>query len=1007
MLLPAALAGAWLMAGPAHAVEVNPTVSDTTAVAFTGGQVPDPVTFLGFNFADSGEVQLADAIAAATVTSIPNGGAETADGAAQVSVDLVNINNSLFRARSEVSTASPPAVPTPPPFNFLMQDQSLAAMTATLSTDGLVGPGETAMVNLVLNVSGTLVYTDPSGTAAANVLVDPFDPTNTEIAHDMSANVSALLLIADVLQVTDDILLAVDFNNLPVASLFNGSVTLASKVGGGAPDLTREGDWADTALDGDFVMNGACTAFSCEFDINTTITLNDVQSMGFGQTFEVGLILFTSVDGISDNTNGGRRLESNFFDTANFQVTLDVDVDTDGDGIGNNADPDDDNDSVPDNSDNCPLVANPGQENNDGDAEGDACDADDDNDGVPDGADAFPLSASESVDTDGDGIGNNADLDDDDDGLPDGFESDNGLDPLDGSDAGADPDGDTFSTLDEFLAGSDPLDAGSTPLSGGAAFVQDDLTGFWHSYAYFDNATGGNDPGWDICSPRFDPAGAIVSGGCVDADDVPAVLSGSAALTGNGAFVPAGQWMEGVGASYYHLDTGKSVLAGVVTSSGGGDEFPTLDLAIKEGSGYQQDDLTGTWHRYRYSDHEGFTSEPRWTYGRVTFDATGLISDSAVFGSTAPGTSLVPWDGSATIAPDGEVLPAGDWISSHTAFSLSMDAGKSVVAGVATRDESGAVLQDHQLWVKQGSAYAQGDLEGTWYLYGFADSSSGTQMPEWTRHTLVLDATGAVVDGSGVDSEGTLQPHGGMLTLGADGQVTLSGALAANLVFQDLRMDAGQTVIAGVLSVDVDGEPFERLVVAVKSGSARPEILSPIPGSVLAGASVTWQWADNGNLVTEWWLTVGTSVGGSDLYNSDSLAAVSREHTVSGLPTAGETLFVRLLYKEDGLWLSSDVQYTAFTGTGPASTPPPPDPTPVPPPPTPTPPPTPAPAPSPIATPDSEATAPSLTSGASASQSDSEDVTSAPDLSTWGLLAMVLGIWFMVGLDARRRAAGR
>jgi hypothetical protein len=153
-----------------------------------------------------------------------------------------------------------------------------------------------------------------------------------------------------------------------------------------------------------------------------------------------------------------------------------------------------------------------------------------------------------------------------------------------------------------------------------------------------------------------------------------------------------------------------------------------------------------------------------------------------------------------------------------------MDAGKSVVVGVATRVASGAVRQDHQLWVKQGSAYAQEDLEGTWYLYGFSDSSSGTQLPGWARLTLVVDAAGTVLDGSGVDSEGVLQPHRGKLTLDADGQVTLSGGLAANLVFQDLRMDAGQTVIAGVLSVARAGQPFETLVVAVKSGSARPEI---------------------------------------------------------------------------------------------------------------------------------------------------------------------------------------
>ena len=82
---------------------------------------------------------------------------------------------------------------------------------------------------------------------------------------------------------------------------------------------------------------------------------------------------------------------------------------------------------------------------------------------------------------------------------------------------------------------------------------------------------------------------------------------------------------------------------------------------------------------------------------------------------------------------------------------------------------------------------------------------------------------------------------------------------------------------------------------------------------------------------------------------------------MSGLPTAGEAVFVRLLYREDGLWLSSDVQYTAFKRPEPAPT----------------------------------------------RQNDTQDVSSAPDLSIWGLMAMVLGIWILVGIDARRRAARR
>ena len=80
---------------------------------------------------------------------------------------------------------------------------------------------------------------------------------------------------------------------------------------------------------------------------------------------------------------------------------------------------DSDGDGIADTRDNCPTIANPGQEDLDRDGLGNACDPDADGDGVPNAQDAFPLDPTESVDTDGDGIGNNADPDDDNDGVPD------------------------------------------------------------------------------------------------------------------------------------------------------------------------------------------------------------------------------------------------------------------------------------------------------------------------------------------------------------------------------------------------------------------------------------------------------------------------------------------------------------------------------------------------------------------------------------------------------------
>ena len=92
------------------------------------------------------------------------------------------------------------------------------------------------------------------------------------------------------------------------------------------------------------------------------------------------------------------------------------------------------------------------------------------------------------------------------------------------------------------------------------------------------------------------------------------------------------------------------------------------------------------------------------------------------------------------------------------------------------------------------------------------------------------------------------------------------------------------------------------------SASGQPKITNPIPGSKLAGSTVTFEWTRNGAPVTDWWLYVGTSRGEDDLFNSEA-PVNDLSQTVPGLPIGGGQIFARLWFLIGNDWRFSDSTY--------------------------------------------------------------------------------------------------
>ena len=85
-------------------------------------------------------------------------------------------------------------------------------------------------------------------------------------------------------------------------------------------------------------------------------------------------------------------------------------------------------------------------------------------------------------------------------------------------------------------------------------------------------------------------------------------------------------------------------------------------------------------------------------------------------------------------------------------------------------------------------------------------------------------------------------------------------------------------------------------------------MLSPPPGSTFSSSTVTFTWSAGS--ASAYFLFVGSSLHGADIYNSGQVTVLSK--TVNTIPVDGRTIYVTLGSKVNGSWTVNSYTYTAF-----------------------------------------------------------------------------------------------
>ena len=352
-------------------------------------------------------------------------------------------------------------------------------------------------------------------------------------------------------------------------------------------------------------------------------------------------------------------------------------------------------------------------------------------------------------------------------------------------------------------------------------------------------------------------------------------------------------WSAGTGIDEYHLKLGTSV-GGVdlYSRSQGTSTSVTVGLLPNDGSAVYARLSSRAGTVWEYNDY---------SYTAVTgADARAAMTspaDTATFVATS-----VTFTWSTGTGIDEYYLKLGTSVGGFDLYSRSQGTSTSVTVDFLPNDGSAVY---GRLWSRAGTLWDYND-----YLYTAVTGAAARAAMTSPADTATFASTSVTFTwsvGTGIDEYYLkLGTSVGGFDLYSRSQGTSTSA-TVNFLSND-----GSAVYARLWSrAGTLWDYNDYSYTAVTSADPLAVMISPADTSTLGSTSVTFTWS-TGTGIDEYYLKLGTSVGGADLYLRPQ--GTSTSAIVNYLPNDGFTVYARLWSRAGTVWGYNDYSYTAVTG---------------------------------------------------------------------------------------------